>query len=74
MESLFSKIQPHLSALIEGAHFEGRDYFSILVAENGDIYEKMYKQASSNRFNAFDKLEVIDSHIKPLSKRLLAKM
>lgn len=74
MEDIFKKLRPYLAALIEGAHFEGRDYFSILVSEDGKMYDKMYAQAKANPLNDKDKLDAIDTHLKPLSRRLMAKM
>lgn len=38
MYDLFADIRPHLAAMIEGAHIEGRDYFSVLASEDGKVY------------------------------------
>ena len=74
MDTLFGDIRPQLAALIEGTHFEDRDYFSILVHEGGVPYQNMYEEAANCRTNAYDKLDAIDKDLKPLSQKLASRL
>jgi len=74
MHNLFEKVLPQIPSLIEGAHMEDKDHFSVLVPTNRDAYQKMYELAASNPLNAKDKLDGIDEYLVPLRKKLVAKM
>lgn len=74
LDKLIFEIRPQIVGLIEGARVHEGHNFSLLAPDDGKVYEGMYENATNTRLNHNDKLEAMETSVKPLRRLLIAKL
>ena len=67
-------IRPQLLSILETTEFPEQALKSLIGPKDGNMYESLFTASANNPLNENPVLDCVSEHVKPMSKRLLAKM